>query len=265
MIQCDLFETTARLVEDNLLQFQVTTDLPPGTRVLVSCERTFVNYLDEHCVWIGFNDFLEIPPGGNGCNRAAATIDITASDNLASSSFRGIMKGNAAVIKAPVSDELRLVFTVGARQRLREFGKNNSQLVGKMVKSEGGVAFVSAVVCVHCPMATKYQPKIAQSVGAAAMTSKLFYKSGEPVELGDHVAVYGWFGIKFRGNVSYIPGISPRHRQIDTDDVQRWAITAEDGTVYVMIYDPERSQPSRRYRFLGRGTGPRVAPTDVLE
>lgn len=160
MVRCDVFNVTVQLRQNDQLHFEFITDLPPGTRVLVTCERSFLNYTGANSVWTGFDDFVEVKPSATEhLNGATGTVDVVSSDQLASSFFKETMKGKASKVTSPVSDDLHLVFTVGARQRLAEFGKNNCELNGRMVVHEGGVPYVSVRASVTCPMAVKYQPK----------------------------------------------------------------------------------------------------------
>ena len=97
-------------------------------------------------------------------------------------------------------------------------------------------------------------------------SSGLYYHgTNDKVRLSDRVEVRGWFGVKYRGYVSYIPGLSPKNRSIEYADVRQWAITSDDGTTYVMVYDPENSQPRKKIRLLGRQEGHELDPNIVLQ
>lgn len=91
-----------------------------------------------------------------------------------------------------------------------------------------------------------------------------YYDSGEEVRLGDRVEVRGWLGRKYTGCVSYIPGQSEPHPDLEYDDVRQWAITADDGTVYPILYDPENFQPPKKIKLVGRDFGRRTMPDDKL-
>jgi hypothetical protein len=92
-----------------------------------------------------------------------------------------------------------------------------------------------------------------------------YFGTDDEVCLGDRVEVRGWFSVKYRGYVSYISGLSPKHRDLEYEDVKKWAITADDGTVYVTAFDVERAQPRKNIRLLSRGEGNQLKPTDELE
>lgn len=100
---------------------------------------------------------------------------------------------------------------------------------------------------------------------ATASSGLYYYGTNDEVRLSDRVEVRGWFGVKYRGYVSYIPGLSPKHRSIEYEDVRQWAITSDDGATYVMVYDPANSQPHKRIRLLGRQEGHGLDPTHALK
>jgi hypothetical protein len=96
-------------------------------------------------------------------------------------------------------------------------------------------------------------------------SSRLYYANAdEEVRLGDVIRVRRFLRRAQLATVSYIPGISPRHPDIEYDDVRQWAYTMEDGRIYLMGYCPERVQPSRRICFVRRGQESSIAPTEKL-
>lgn len=92
-----------------------------------------------------------------------------------------------------------------------------------------------------------------------------YYGTGDEVRLGDFVEVRGWLCLKYRGHVSYIPGISEIHPDLQFDDVRQWAITAENGNVYPILYDPEHFQPPKSIRLVRRGSAEDLRPDDGLK
>ena len=95
-------------------------------------------------------------------------------------------------------------------------------------------------------------------------SSGLFYATGEEVRLGDRVILKRLFGRDIEGVVSYIPGISPKHEDLEYEDVRQWAIRSNDGSVFPILYDPERFQPPKKIRFLSRGYPETIAPGEPL-
>jgi hypothetical protein len=52
---------------------------------------------------------------------------------------------------------------VGGRQRLREFGRNNSELLGTLVTDRGGIKVVEAVRELRIPMKSTLQPALCKN------------------------------------------------------------------------------------------------------
>ena len=96
--------------------------------------------------------------------------------------------------------------------------------------------------------------------------SGLFYSTGEEVQLGDRVVMKRWIAKDVKGYVCYIPGISPRHREMEYEDVRQWAIRSEDGgAVYPILYAPAQFQPPKKIRFISRGPHVSMSPDQHLE
>jgi len=75
------------------------------------------------------------------------------------------------------------------------------------------------------------------------------------VRVGDRVTVRSWFGLgrKRPGVVSYMPGQSPVHSQMEAPGFSQWAITIDNGHSIIWAYVPAQLRPSRRIKFLERG------------
>jgi len=96
-------------------------------------------------------------------------------------------------------------------------------------------------------------------------SSKLFYHgTANEVKLGDRVRLKRLFRSDLGGVVCYIPGLSPKHSELEYEDVRQWAISADNGSVYPIVYDPENFQPPKRICFVNRGTGGELTPDDAL-
>lgn len=99
-----------------------------------------------------------------------------------------------------------------------------------------------------------------------------YFGSGVEVRLGDRVRVRrSWFRRGFNAIVCYVPGLSEFHPDFedrpgkDPYGIKQWALRADDGTIYSMIYWPERHQPMKRIEFVSRGVGGEVAPDEVVD
>jgi hypothetical protein len=99
-----------------------------------------------------------------------------------------------------------------------------------------------------------------------AGSSALYYNGTRTeVRLGDVVRVKRFFRRPLNGVVCYIPGASPRHPELEHDDVRQWAIRGEDGTVYPILYAPQEFQPPARIRFVGRGSSGALHSAEALK
>lgn len=97
-------------------------------------------------------------------------------------------------------------------------------------------------------------------------SSRLYYNgSSIDVRLGDRVRIRRLFRADLQGTVCYIPGLSPRHRELEDAGVKQWAIRSDDGSVYPILYDPDHFQPPSKIVFVARGDGPVLKPEDHLE
>jgi hypothetical protein len=91
---------------------------------------------------------------------------------------------------------------------------------------------------------------------------RLYYQGTEiPVIVGDRVVVKSLFGRKRNGVVTYVPGQSKVHSEMEGPGFAQWAITLDDeaGTTLVWTYAPDQLQPARRILFVSRGEAPENA------
>lgn len=161
MIICDIFELTLTLKDEGgpFIEYNYYTDLPAGTRIFLSCERTYIDLSEEECVWGGYDEEIFVEPATYGdFNGGSGRIDVVESDKQALKLFNQINKNFSSSIKAPVSDVLTIDLIVGARQRLKAFGKNNSELSGQMVHDSGGINIVNVSESITLPMLSELQP-----------------------------------------------------------------------------------------------------------
>lgn len=86
------------------------------------------------------------------------------------------------------------------------------------------------------------------------VSSGLYYHgTKEEVRLGDRVKIRLWFWRSTEGVVCCIPGISPKHRELESTGVARWAIRLPDGNLRVIGYYPQHAQPGQHISLLERG------------
>ena len=95
--------------------------------------------------------------------------------------------------------------------------------------------------------------------------SGLFYFGTDvEVRLGDRILWKRLLRRSVQATVVYIPGLCPRHPDLEYEDIAQWAFELEDGSIAQMGYCPERSQPKRNLQFIERGTPKPLSPADRL-
>jgi hypothetical protein len=162
MVVCNLFEVSVNVSGDEIpvVDFVIRTDLPAGTQIIYTCRRSYRDSQGEDSLWVGQSERLAVSEGGECRGR----IDIIASDKKASEHYRQLNTGYSPPgISSPVSDTVELGFMVGGRQRLREFGRNNSELLGTLVTDRGGIKVVEAVRELRIPMKSTLQPALCKN------------------------------------------------------------------------------------------------------
>lgn len=161
MVTCNLFELRLSILnhDDPIVSYDFRTDMPPGTRVILTCQRTYLDASGSLSLWIGYNEMITLEaPIQDGCCQHHGQIDIDSSDQKAFDLFGRINSGDSPGVSTSISEEVTIVLTVGARQRLREFGRNNADLVGKMVLEDGDIRYVEISESILIPMNPAYQP-----------------------------------------------------------------------------------------------------------
>ncbi|MCA9107476.1 MAG: hypothetical protein KDA83_18820 [Planctomycetales bacterium] len=157
MVVCERFDVIFGIsgADNPVLRFEILTDLPAGTLVIYSVRRTYRDSHGGDCAWVGKSDKIAIAEGGKCHGR----IEINESDAIAAGHFRQIDSGSSAPrISGLVSDTLELSFVVGARQRLREFGRKNSEFAGTLVANRGGINVLEVSHEIMLPMKSSLQP-----------------------------------------------------------------------------------------------------------
>jgi hypothetical protein len=83
--------------------------------------------------------------------------------------------------------------------------------------------------------------------------SRIVYPNGvTPVQLGDHVRVRLFLFIRKTGRITYLPGISPLHREMEHNGIRNVGITFDDGGAGGFYFDPDTMILSKAVTFLGR-------------
>lgn len=103
--------------------------------------------------------------------------------------------------------------------------------------------------------------------GPTQMNDRMLYHgTQDEVLLGDRIVIKRWLRKDLTGVVCYIPGKSPKHKDLEYEDVQQWAIRLDDGTVLAMAYDPSHhlGQPKKDIRLVTRGEAGLLKPEDPL-
>jgi len=97
-------------------------------------------------------------------------------------------------------------------------------------------------------------------------TVLFYYGTDIDVQLGDRVIWKRFFRSNVEGTVVYIPGISPRHPDLECEGVRQWAVELDDGSIMLMLYWPEdkKGQPRSNIKFKSRGTRKSLPPETRL-
>ncbi len=96
--------------------------------------------------------------------------------------------------------------------------------------------------------------------------SGLFYHgTKEEVRLGDQIRIKRFLRSPIDAVVCYIPGISPKHKDMEYGDICRWAYRTGDDSIYINCYDPENLQPPKSLSLIARGTGGELLPDEPVE
>lgn len=168
MVECNLFELTVDLVEQDgtpLIRYFFFTDLPAGTRVILSCQRTYTNVQGEQCVWVGHDEAVFTKPSVHGSyNGANGQIDVVASDRQAFQRFKQTRSSFSPGIASQVSSVVTVILTVGARQPIEAFGRNNVHLSGRMVRNRGEVNVVKVSKDIEVSVCKECQPTSAHGL-----------------------------------------------------------------------------------------------------
>lgn len=162
MVVCNAFEVSLNVSggENPILDFLIRTDLPAGTQIIYTCRRSYRDAHGEDSLWVGQSERVAV----SGECECRGRIDMNVSDKKASDHYRQLNTDYSPPgISSPVSDTVTITFMVGGRQRLKEFGRNNSELSGTLVSDRGGIKIVEVIRELHIPMKSTFQPTSSSS------------------------------------------------------------------------------------------------------
>ena len=77
--------------------------------------------------------------------------------------------------------------------------------------------------------------------------------TNEEVRLGDRVRIRRWLRRPIVGTVTYIPGVSRVHHELEGEGEREWAIQLDDGRIMSWLFLPERLQPKPGIELVARG------------
>lgn len=158
MITCDVFDLHV-VVEGRTLRWSISTDLPGGTRLGVGVSRRYINTRGDQCLWSLWSEAVLLTATGPGDrNGAMGTLNIDEGDAHGLSQFNELLGPYSSGTMKHVGPEIHVQVTVGARQPMKAFGKNNCNLAGGMVVDSGGINIVEEEVVVSAEMRREYQP-----------------------------------------------------------------------------------------------------------
>ncbi len=76
------------------------------------------------------------------------------------------------------------------------------------------------------------------------------------VQIGDRVRVRLFLILRRTGRISYLPGVSPLHREMEHDGIRNVGITFDKGGAGGFWFDPDTLMLSKAVMFLGRDNSP---------
>lgn len=80
----------------------------------------------------------------------------------------------------------------------------------------------------------------------------IYYSNGDVIRLGDRVEIKRFLRSPLQGVVSYLPGVSNIHPDMEYDNVKYWAVTLHDETVLSWLFHPG-TKVKASIRLVSRG------------
>jgi hypothetical protein len=93
-----------------------------------------------------------------------------------------------------------------------------------------------------------------------------YFGSNVELAIGDYVQVKGLLWGKRDGRIAYVPGISPAHKEFDTEECTHVGIRIGNGDVMGFPIFPGQTQVGKRVQFVKRCVDkyPGLNPDDPL-
>jgi hypothetical protein len=160
MIECNRFDVSVSFADSEVptIRYRILTDLPAGTRAIISAYRIYLDYEGNECVWSLFWDDFFFGKAEGDVNGIEGTIDINTGDKIARKEFEDTLSDYSSGIEGELSNEIIVDATVGLRQRLKIFGKNNCNLLGQCVHDDGTMHLVKSGTSIFYPISDENSP-----------------------------------------------------------------------------------------------------------
>jgi hypothetical protein len=162
MVRCDVFELRASVGTGptRVLQWDLVTDLPPGSRCTLAIERGYDNTEGRLELWTLYEQHITVAtrPGYN-MNGARGEIDIDQGDLAALAALLADAEQAVSGIRDRPSERIEVSCILGAPQPLRDFGPNNLQLTGSQVTEHRDLRVVDVSTFVYAPVANDLFPE----------------------------------------------------------------------------------------------------------
>lgn len=160
MLQCNYFEVSAHATAENSRQIghRLLTDLPEGTVAIVNVSRYYLDCQGAKCVWTLFGERVSLTKMKGDFNGFQDVFDIDTGDKRARASFERILSDYSSGIRGELSQEVFVSYTIGLKQRLKAFGKNNCNIEGQYVHDDGVIRIIRGETSVIISISEENKP-----------------------------------------------------------------------------------------------------------
>jgi hypothetical protein len=157
MVECSLFEVVVKC-DERILYIDIKSDLPAGTRVIVSVFRTYRNLANEEELWQLLSEAIFLESLQRELNGFSLSANIDELDGKAKEYFKSVIPSCPRGMTSLPSELINIRCSVGARQKLKLFGKMNKKLRGNKVVASGGINLVEGCSNVILPISEENLP-----------------------------------------------------------------------------------------------------------